>query len=68
MQNNTILIQKKHLKGEDNARTMSIRIKLELNEELERLSNQSNRSRNEIINILLTEAIKFVVVQEKTRL
>ena len=66
MEMDSIIVSKRGFKGEDNARIISIRIKLELLEVLERLSNQSNRSRNEIINILLTEAAKFVVIQEKT--
>lgn len=52
-----LIINKKSLKGEDGYRTFSIRIKEETVSELEKLSSQTNRSRNELINILLDYAI-----------
>lgn len=53
-----LVINKKGLKGEDGYKTFSIRIKEETVEELDRLSKESNRSRNELINILLDFAIE----------
>lgn len=53
-----LIINKKSLKGEDGYRTFSIRIKEETVAELDKLSGQTNRSRNELINILLDYAIK----------
>ena len=44
-------------KGEDGYKTFSIRIKEETVANLETLAEQTNRSRNEIINILLDYAI-----------
>lgn len=53
-----LIINKKSLKGEDGYKTFSIRIKEDTVNNLEELSNKTNRSRNEIINILLDYAIK----------
>ena len=52
-----LVIKKKGLKGEDGYKTFSIRIKEETVTKLEELAEQTNRSRNEIINILLDYAI-----------
>ena len=52
-----LVIRKKGLKGEDGYKTFSIRIKEETVANLEQLAEQTNRSRNEIINILLDYAI-----------
>lgn len=51
-------IPKKSFKGEDGYKVFSIRIKDETVEKLERIVQQSNRSRNEIINILLDFAVE----------
>ena len=53
-----LIINKKSLKGEDGYKTFSIRIKDETAGELDELARQTNRSRNELINILLEFAIK----------
>lgn len=52
-----LIINKKSLKGEDGYKTFSIRIKEETVAKLDRLSDETNRSRNELINILLDYAI-----------
>lgn len=52
-----LIIKKKSLKGEDGYKTFSIRIKDETVAELDRLSRETNRSRNELINILLDYAV-----------
>jgi len=53
-----LIINKKGLKGEDGYKTFSVRIKEETVSELDNLSKATNRSRNELINILLEYAIK----------
>ncbi len=53
-----LIINKKSLKGEDGYKTFSIRIKDETVANLDKLSNETNRSRNELINILLDYAIE----------
>ena len=58
-----LIIKKKGLKGEDGYKTFSIRIKEETVANLEALAEQTNRSRNEIINILLDYAIDHCEVK-----
>ena len=53
-----VIINKKSLKGEDGYKTFSIRIKDETVAKLDKLSIETNRSRNELINILLDYAIE----------
>lgn len=53
-----LIINKKPLKGEDGYKTFSIRIKDEIVSNLDILADQTNRSRNELINILLDYALK----------
>ena len=53
-----LIISKKNLKGDDGYRTLSIRIKKETLDKLEKLSTETNRSRNELVNILLEYAIE----------
>ena len=58
-----LIIKRKELKGEDGYKTFSIRIKEETVNNLNILSEETNRSRNELINILLDFAIKNCKVQ-----
>lgn len=52
-----LVIRKKGLKGEDGYKTFSVRIREETVANLDQLANETNRSRNEIVNILLEHAI-----------
>ena len=53
-------------KGEDGHKVVSVRMREETLARLDELSAQTNRSRNELINLLLEEALKDVsVVDEK---
>ena len=52
-----LIINRKSLKGEDGYKTFSIRIKEETVANLDKLAQETNRSRNELINILLDYAI-----------
>lgn len=52
-----LIINKKSLKREDGYKTFSIRIKDETVNNLDSIASQTNRSRNELINILLDYAI-----------
>ena len=52
-----LIINKKSLKGEDGYKTFSIRIKDETVAKLDDLAKETNRSRNELINILLDYAL-----------
>ena len=50
--------KQKSLKGEDGYKTFSIRIKDETVANLDKLAVETNRSRNELINILLDFGIE----------
>ncbi len=58
-----LIIQKKRFKGEDGYRVFSIRIKEETVNNLDALARDTNRSRNELINILLDYALSHCEVQ-----
>ncbi len=52
-----LIINRKHLKGDDGYKIFSVRIKDETVKKLNKLSDETNRSRNELINLLLDYAI-----------
>lgn len=51
-------------KGDDGYKIVSVRMKEEMIEKLDTLSVKTNRSRNELINLLLESAIDIVKVEE----
>lgn len=55
--NEKLIINKKKIKGEDGYKIFSVRIKEETVNKLNELSKETNRSRNELINMLLDFAI-----------
>lgn len=60
-----IKIKKKIAKrGDDGYKIVSVRMKEELLEKLDKLSADSNRSRNELINLLLDAAVEIVKIEE----
>lgn len=60
-----IKIKKKTAKhGDDGYKIVSVRMKDELVERLDRLSVDTNRSRNELINILLDAAADIVKIED----
>ena len=60
-----IKIKKKVAKrGDDGYKIVSVRMKDELLEKLDQLSADSNRSRNELINLLLEASIDIVKIEE----
>ncbi len=50
-------------KGDDGYKIISVRMKEEMLEKLEELSAKTNRSRNELINLLLEAAIEIVKIE-----
>ena len=50
--------------GDDGYKIVSVRMNDELVEKLDRLSTDTNRSRNELINLLLEAAVDIVKVEE----
>lgn len=61
--NEKFLIRK--LQGEDGYKTFSIRIKEDVAEKLNKLATDSNRSRNDVVNLLLEYAIDHCEIVEK---
>ena len=65
MDNKKLRITKKsHLRGEDGYKTFSIRIREETVKKLDEISEETNRSRNELINIMLDFAIENCEISE----
>lgn len=60
-----LVISKKSFKGDDGYKTFSVRIKEETINALDDLSKSTNRSRNELINILLNYAIENCEVKKE---
>ncbi|MDE5770644.1 MAG: ribbon-helix-helix domain-containing protein [Ruminococcus sp.] len=58
------ITKKSNLKGDDGYKTFSVRIKEETVEKLEEISQQTNRSRNELINIMLEFGIENCEIKE----
>ena len=63
MSQDKLIIVPKRTKGEDGYKTFSIRIKEETVNKLNILSKETNRSRNELINILLEYAIDNCITE-----
>lgn len=60
-----IKIKKKVTKrGDDGYKIVSVRMKDELLDRLDRLSADTNRSRNELINLLLEASVDIVKIEE----
>lgn len=51
-------------KGDDGYKIVSVRMKEEMLKKLEDLSAKTNRSRNELINLLLESAMDVVKIEE----
>ena len=51
-------------KGDDGYKIISVRMKEEMLKKLEDMSARTNRSRNELINLLLESAIDLVKIEE----
>ena len=62
-ENDKKLIISKRMKGEDGHKVFSVRIKDETIARLEELASKTNRSRNDLINLLLDYAIDHCEVQ-----
>ena len=60
-----IKIKRKTAKrGDDGYKIVSVRMKDELIDRLDKLSADTNRSRNELINMLLNSAMEIVKIEE----
>ncbi len=58
------ITKKSARRGDDGYKVVSVRMKDETVEKLDVLSAKTNRSRNELINILIESAINIVKIEE----
>ena len=61
---NEIKIKKKAQKGEDGCKVVSVRMKDILLNKIDDISIKTNRSRNELINLLLESAVDIVKIED----
>lgn len=59
-----IVIPKKKLKGDDGYKVFSVRIKDETVAQLDEIARKSNRSRNELINIILEHGVRNCKIED----
>lgn len=59
-----IVIKKKKLKGDDGYKTFSVRIKNTYVEELDKLVQKTNLSRNELIKTFIVYGIENYVIED----
>lgn len=64
MEKEITITRKVSRNGDDGYKVISVRMKEELVDRLTTLSLETNRSRNELINIILTSALDQVVIEE----
>ncbi len=60
MANEPLIIRRR---GEDGTKVISVRIREETLNELDRIAKECNYSRNEIINIILDHGVKNVTIK-----
>ena len=64
MQKEIKITKKAARRGDNGYKVVSVRMKEEMFDRLDTLSAETNRSRNELINLLLDAAIDIVKVEE----
>ena len=64
MDNKFILTKKSSLKGEDGYKVFSIRIKSKTVDDLDKLCVKTNRTRNELVGMMLEWAIENTEIKE----
>ncbi len=60
MKNEPLKIKKR---GEDGSRIITVRIREETLAELDRIASESNYSRNELINLILSHGVKNIEIE-----
>ena len=58
------ITKKKTRRGDDGFKVVSVRMRDELVDRLDELCSRTNRSRNELINLLLAAAVEKVDIEE----
>ena len=61
-QANIPILKKPHMRGEDGYKIFSVRIRNETASALDELSQRSNRSRNELIGMILDYAVDHIYI------
>ena len=61
---NIVISKKSRERGDDGHKIISLRIRQDVLEKIEIMANRADRSRNELINILLLAAIENAIVEE----
>lgn len=64
MPDDLLVLKPKGLRGEDGYKVFSVRVREDIVDDLDKLSNASGYSRNELIGVLLNYAIKRCVVEK----
>lgn len=64
MENQIVISTKRKEKGAQGHKIISVRIRDELLDQIDSISAKTNRSRNEIINMLLGKAVEIVSIEE----
>lgn len=64
MSEEKLIIKPKRMRGSDGHKTFSIRIKEEIVDSIDSISNQTGHSRNELIGIFLEYAVKNCKIEE----
>lgn len=60
-----LIIKPKKVKGEDGFKTFSIRIREDTVSRIDKISSETNRSRNELIGLLLEYALERCTVEKE---
>lgn len=61
------ITKKSSVKGEDGYKVFSVRVKEETIEKLDKLSAATNRSRNELINLILEFGVENCEIKDPTK-
>ncbi|MBQ4353883.1 MAG: ribbon-helix-helix protein, CopG family [Clostridia bacterium] len=61
MNNEPLRIKKR---GEDGNRVITVRIREDTLEKLDKIAAESNYSRNELINLILSHGVKNIIIEE----
>jgi metal-responsive CopG/Arc/MetJ family transcriptional regulator len=64
MSEDNLIIKSKKFRGNDGYKTFSIRIKEEIVENIDMISNQTGHSRNELIGIFLEYAVNHCKIED----
>ena len=65
MKDDNLIVTPKKAKGEDGYKTFSIRVKEEIIAQIDEVSAQTGRSRNELIGLFLEYAVERCVIEEQ---